>query len=299
MAFRQWLKLHTEAVYGTVVTPETTPIYIRLDKDNACTLLPNAMRHEFRTADAKNQPILNVSSRRSVAGSLNTLLYAEQADTILSWATTLTSDELPSMSLTQFDSQRVRQFSGVKVKRLTLAAASETEEGVVRATLDLIAQKWTAVDPTFTEPAITVFPKLPYKFIQSKGGLIVATAGTTPRTKYKSFNFTVDNDLDSSFDEDQYISDCNYQGRVMDLAVPLRYVSTTDRTNYESQAAHAASIVFTQASPAHVLTLDWKGNTYISALDRDIPLGRNAYETLHLRPMVDSTVGSMFSYTAT
>jgi hypothetical protein len=303
MAMNSWLALYPEATYG-VWNGAATPLWIPLTEGNSFRMDPVPQRAVFRSADARNRPSFEVSSRKILAGSLTTKLYSDGtspntfADTLLTWATTITSDDIPSFSAQFYDSRRARRLLGIKIRRCTGTEAAETEEGVVRLTFDLVGQKPDTVDPTFTEPARTVFPKNPYKHIETKGGLILATAGSTPRTKYKSLTWAIENDVVAEFDEDQYVSDVTYNGRRITASLQVRFVAKTDRDNFESQAVHAFTVLYTKAAPAHTLSLDFKDLVYIAGLDKDLPLNTNAYETISLEGFVGST-GADFSFATT
>jgi hypothetical protein len=303
MAMNVWVAFYPETTFG-VWNVAATPTWIPITDGNQFKYELTPGRQVYRSADARNRPSFEVSSRKMLSGTLTTKLFSDGtspntfADSILDLTTTLTSDDIKSFSIQYQDSRRTRRWLGNKIRRLAATEDSTTEEGAVRLSLDLIGQKPDTVDPTFTEPARTVFPKNPYKHIETKGGLILATAGTTPRAKYKNLNWSIANDLVAEFDEDQYVSDITYNGRMISAGFAIRFTSATDRANFESQAAHAFSVVYTKAAPAHTLSLDFKDLVYISGLDKDLPLNANAYETISLEGFVGST-GADFSFATT
>lgn len=313
---RQWLKFVPEVTYGVVATEgsvgsATGPIYARMHQDNSFTVVKTPYRHEVNTTDALNRPIINISSsvppRFTVAGKLSTYLYADNgvalnpfAMDMLAWASTLTSSDLPSYTATHFDSFRVRQWVGGKVKQLKISGSNTQDEGALRLDLDLVFQKETAIDPVFAEPnttgnTVAPYPKAIYNFRELAGALLLPGV----RTKFKSFELTIATNLITPFDENAYISNATFGGRTIDWMFSCQFVSKTDRDNFESQAALAGSAVFTKASPAHVLTLGFNAANYTTGLDRDLPLGNASYETLHLRSFVDPAVPGDFSFSAT
>jgi hypothetical protein len=306
LGMRQWLEMRDESAYGVTQIASPQIDWIRLTGDNSFTVVPKRMRTEIRSADGRNRPVMNIPGRFSLTGRLNVLLYSDAGggaapicQRLLDWATTLTADDISSKTLRHWDGIRAREYLGVKVTRLHVYAAAETEEGLWRAEVDLVAQKMNAVDPTLTEPAITVFPKSPYVFPESKGGLIVAAVGSTPRTLYRNFDLTIANNLQPTYDEDIYISAAPWCGRTIDWLFATQFKGTTDRTNYENQASHTGSIVLTKVSPAHTLTLTFNAANYMTDLDRTLNLGNVSYETIHMRSFVDTVAGSDFTFAAT
>lgn len=314
---RQWLKLVPEASYGVAqsegaVGTATGPIYVPLHSDNAFTVVKTPYRHEVRTADARNRPIINIgtggpSPRFTVAGALNTYLYADEgvaadpfAQTMLDWIALLTSDDLGSYTATHYDSGRVRQWVGGKVRQGRISGANEQDEGAIRLALDLVFQKEVTPDPVFAEPNTTgnttaVFPRSIYNFREAAGALNLGGA----RTKFKSFDLTVANNLLTPFDENAYISNASYGGRTIDWMFAIQYQNHNDRDAFEAQAALSGDITFTKASPAHSLAFDFNGVNIMTGLDRDLPIAGLAYETVHLRSFVDTSIPGDFSYTVT
>jgi hypothetical protein len=94
------------------------------------------------------------------------------------------------------------------------------------------------------------------------------------------------------------VSDVTYNGRRITASLQVRFVAKTDRDNFESQAVHAFTVLYTKVAPAHTLSLDFKDLVYIAGLDKDLPLNTNAYETISLEGFVGST-GADFSFATT
>jgi hypothetical protein len=310
---KQWLQFTSDSAYG--VTQTATPIvfWIRLHSDNAFTMVPKPERKEYMTADTRNRPAINVSSQYTLQGALATLAYADPSgpDTVsfasrmFDWATTIGAsgftDDLQSYTVRHFDGIRRREYLGVKVKSLKYATNANTDQGVAAFALELVAQKMNATDPaTLAEPAVTVFPKYPYKHIETATGVILRATGGTIRAKYGSLELSIANDLKPLFYETPYLSDCPYNGRTVDMVLGnIQFASQTDRDNFEAQSAITCSAIYTKATPAHVLTLDMKANAYITGLDRSMPLGDATNESIHLRAFYDTSASTDFSFTAT
>ncbi len=310
---KQWLELIDESAFGVTQTTSPLAIWIRLHEDDAFTMVPVPGRYEVRSADARNRPVINVSSRYTLAGSLKLLAYSDfgSADTVplvgrmLDWATTIGAsgftDDLKSYTVRHYDGVRNREYNGVKVKSLKYMSAAETNEGVASLALELVAQKYNPTDPvSFAEPAVGVFSQYPYKHIETSGGLILRSSGGATRTKYGSLELTVANELKPLFYESAFASDIPYNGRTVDLVCgKVQFNSSTDRANFENQSAITASAVYTKVTPAHTLTLDLKTAARVSGLDRSLPLGDAPHETIHLRSFYDTTATTDFSYAVT
>jgi hypothetical protein len=308
----QWAKAHAETVFGTVVTPETAVRYFTLIGDNPVNLMVDRPSQEYRSADSLNRRVIRVATRYTVAGAINTLAFCDGTapstfmDDMLNWATNITGNDLPSKTLTINNSIRVRQYAGVKVRQLTLTGAAGTEEGTMRLNLDLVGQRASGVpqtpsyaDPVFAQPSMTVFPRTPYVFQESKGGLIVATSGSTARTLYNSFSMTITNEIPQEFDENAFVGELPWFGRTIDLTVGVRFKSKTDRDNFEQDADYNISVLFTKANPAHTMLLDFKGLNYVRGIDQNLPLAASGYETLTFSNFVSSADGTDFSYSIT
>lgn len=173
----QFLVLYPETTWGVFPT-SPTPIYPRLTDSNPFTLRPVPMRHDIRSMDGFNRRRQNISQRETCAGKLSTPLYPSQASALLGWATTLTSNNLGSMSIDHFDGVRVRRYLGAMVKDWTINMASATNEGIATLELGLLAQTRAEVDPATTAPAPTVYPpENPYNFFSSAGGVTLGATG--------------------------------------------------------------------------------------------------------------------------
>lgn len=316
----QWLQLINESAYGVTEVTTPTSTYVRLDHDNAFTMRPKPLTFDIRSADARNERIIRVGGnstaaspgREELKGTLTTYAYSNfgtgaGADTIpfmervLGWATTLTSNDLPSFTIRHWDGIRAREYLGAKVESLELSAAPTSEEGVWKLVLGLVAQKYNATDPaTFAEPAGTVFASAPFTYFESKGGLVIATSGTTARTIYNSLSLSIKNQLHPSWDEDRFITDCTYNGRTVELKTSMRFVSKADRDAYEGQTPHTTvKLTLTKASPARTLVLDLQGKGYLNSVDQALNLAAPTYESLTVDAFRDPATGANFGFTST
>lgn len=266
--FQQWLRLTPETTFG-VYASGNTPIWIRLEGDNAFKMSVIPQRQSRNSADAGNRRRSNISARYLVDGTLTTPFYPEQADALLSWAAELTSNQTSSMTADFFDSVRTRRYLGTKVKQYQLTSDSSSDELIQQ--LQLWALKPDGTDPTLAQPADTVFPSsLPYLHTESAG--LVKKDGAAI-TRYSSFTFTINNTLARQHDELPQVSQIDYCGRLVDMTLRKQYVDSTYRTLYEAQTPVALEAKWLRASPSSSVLIDFASTCIISDLGDDLPLG--------------------------
>ncbi len=290
-----YLRATKEATYGVFNPSETINVlWFRLVGDTAFDTIPEVQRKELMSADGGNRPVQNISSRVTIPGKLRTPLYPTQTSKILAMATDISSGDLASWTFDYFDSFEIVRLLGGKVGGLDLSCSAESDEGIVMLDMDLVFQKPGSLG-SFSAPSNTLFPtENPYVHKESKGGL---TVGGSVRTLYNQFKMSVKNILANSFEEDTYIANSTYCGRTIDFSTSFQYVAATDRTNYEGQAAQTCSILFTKASPASTLTLDWKTQARYTSRKRSTPLGNVARQDIGLRTFLDGTADFSFATT--
>lgn len=288
---QNWVKITPEATYGTF-DAGGTPVYIRLHADNAFTMTPTPRFKDIRSADGDNRPVQVVSSVKVFSGSLMTPLYPTQAAALLDWATTITTNALPSYTVDHNDGVRVRRYLGVGVNSLGLTCAADTDEGVVYANLSLTAQTLAGSDPTFAKPSFSSFPtENPYVHKMSSTGFSV---GGATRTKYNMFKFNVANKLAATVDELAYISGLTYCGRDVTFSTSFQYSASTDQGNYEGQTALDCAIAFVHGT--NTLTLDFNTKGRMSKRSRSLPLGDVSREEYEIRCIYDSGASGDFAF---
>lgn len=295
---QQWLRATKESTYGQYDSGALTQDihWLRLHGNNAYTMRSDVSktRKIIRSADGGNRRRQVVKARTVYGGKLVTPLYPSQCGFLLSWASTLTSNDLPSYTLDFFDSVRARRTVGVKVDQLQLAGDDSSDYYV--ASLSLTGQTQPA-DPTLAQPADTVFPtELPWEFVETAG---LITIGGTPVTKYKNFQLTISNMLKGKFNELPYLSSLYYTGRDIDYRINPEYLVPDWRGYFESQAALSIAAAWNRSSPAHALALNFQTNSYLADLPpEDLPLDDAAYTELGFQSFYDQSVSTDFSYTA-
>lgn len=293
MSSLRYLALAKETVFGTYPTSPTL-VWIRLTNDNPFTMLPGKSPYYIRDSSFRNEKVQEIANRTTFDGSLTFPLYPTQALAIFDWAATLNgSYDLDSYSIRHFDGTGYWEYNGVKVKSLKGSCASDSNEGMLSLTLDLVASKKSVSDPTsgtFSAPTAASFPsELPYNFFETAGGVTLRSGAGTALTKYKSLDFSINNILSPNFDELPYVQDIEYRGRDMEMSADVRYVSKTLRNNYTNRDDMNASIIFTRAgSPARILTLNFGGKAKLSGAERDLSMDRSDYEKLTITPLIDS-----------
>ncbi len=287
---RQWLAIMPEATYGTYDSGGTL-VYIRLASDSAFTMIPKPMTHDIRDAGGGNRKVQRVTSRYGYSGTLTTPLYPTQANSLLAWASTITSNDTGSYSINHYDGVRTRRYLGAKVNKGTISCSSTDAEGVLTLSLELTAQT-TAADPTFTEPAFSVFPTvLPYTIQQSSTQFSIAA---TARTKYNRFSCSIANILKPQFDELAYISSLPYCGRDVSFSTSFQYTASTDTAAHEAQTALDTTIAFVHGT--NTLTLDFQSVGRLTTRARSMPLGDVSREDYTLDALYESAGGTDFSF---
>jgi hypothetical protein len=297
MAFRE------EATYG-VYDVAGTDVLARID-DPAFALDPVPAYYVIRTADSGNEPVLELSGRKVIAGDFNTFLFADGsapddwAGSILKWATDISSGDLPSFSVTEWDGVRFRRSLGCKIGSLNLSCAAETQEGGLRCRMQILGMKPDTDPVGLTAPAASAYPKLIYRHVESKGGLIFRATGSSVRAKYRSFSLDIKNMVSANFDEDSYATDITYEGRDISGSFSVRFESKTDRDSFEGRSTHTASILFSKltTTPKHTLSLDLQTQCRITGLDRERPLDKRQYEMVKFMAYLDPTSGKTIGFT--
>lgn len=286
-----WLRITKEATYATFDGSASAGniIWARLHSNNGCTIRSTPQRQIIRSADGGNRRRQVVSSRKVVAGNINTLFYPTQAAFWLAAATTLTSNDLFSYTIDFWDTIAVHRFLGCKIHTLSLM-------GTAAGDFIPLASSWTGssqTTATLADPGPTVFPsENPYSHIESKGLLSIGGVAT----KYSAMGVQIKNTLDGSFDEDQYITSLFYAGRDVDLTVRLQYVAATLRTALEAQSALTVSTAWAR-SAGLTSTIDLKTKNYVATVADELPLGGASYQAIDIQCFYDQAATTDISYT--
>lgn len=282
----QWARITKESSYGVYDAAAAAGdiAYMRLPNGNACTIRSVPQRMTIRSADGRNLRRQVVANRKVVSGNINTLFYPSQAALMFGAALTLTSNELASYTIDYFDSVQVHRFLGCKCASLT-AAGTATGDYLPLSTSWVGQSKTTA---TFTEPAVTVFPtEIPYGHIESKGHLSIGGVVT----KYSAAGISVKNTLDSTWDEDQYITSLLYCGRDVDLTARIQYLSSALRADLDAQTALTVSMGWAR-SAGLTTTVDMKTTNYVADCGDDIPLNAAAYQAITIQSFFSNASGA-------
>jgi hypothetical protein len=295
----QWVRFTKEQTFGVYDSGASSGDiwWARLHGNSAFTMRPDVSktRKIIRSADGGNRRRQVVNARTVYGGKLVTPFYPSQANWLLSWASTLTNNNLSSYTADFYDGVRTRRYLGNKVDQLALAGDDSSD--YYTATLDLTGQTTADSDPTLAQPDDSVFPtENPWKFTETRG---LITLGGTPITLYKAFSLTIKNMLRGKFNEYPYISSLYYTGRDIDYRINPEYLVPDWRSYFEAQTALTIQAGFNRVSPSHALTLDFKTNSYLADLPpEDLPLDDASYTELGFESFYDQGVGSDFSFTA-
>jgi hypothetical protein len=260
----------------------------------------------FRSADAGNRPIFEVSSFSGLTATLNTVMFSDLlpgatappndfASWILAMATDISGGDLRSFSVTEFDGVRYQRSVGWKVRVLSGTTAADQQGGVMTLRADCMGQRRISPDPTgLVAPAYADYPILPYRHIDSAGQVIFRTSGSSVRGEYRRLMFTITNDLEGTRDELAWISGLYYNGRSVTGSCEVHFQSKADRDAYEARNDHIVSFGFTRG--ARTLSLDFKGRNKLMTVDRGFPLGRQIYETLNFQSLLDPSATTDFGF---
>jgi hypothetical protein len=287
---QQWLRITKEATYGTFDAAATVIWWVRIPDDDAFTMRAVPQRQTIRSADSGNRRVQQVSPRKAVAGNLTTIAYPTQMGKWLDMALTLTANDLFSYSIDYWDGVQEHRFLGVKCA--SLGYTSGADHDYVDLSLSLIGQSKGTT--TLTQPAFTVFPsEVPYVHFESKGLISIAAAAVT---KYKTASFTINNTLDGTWDEDQWITSLIYGGRDVNTSITPQYATSTLRTAFETQSALALSMGWTRPSGL-ATTIDLKATNYMANCLDNLKLGGANYQAIDLEAYFDATALTDCSFT--
>jgi hypothetical protein len=283
------MSIYQESVYGSFNSGGSIA-YPRLVGGNAFTMRKGPQRQVIRSADAGNRRVQVVSARKVYAGTLNMALYPSQAAYWLTALTGLAGNALPSYSIQYWDSVQAWRFVGCIAQSGKITSSATADE--VMLSINWIAQQRDNTFTTFAQPAASNYPtEVPYEHYESASNF---TLGGSAITKYKTLEVNINNILQGTWDEQQYITSLLYCGRDLDLSFGPQYLATTYRTDFESQTALTFSVNWTRSSPAHSLTLNCETNSYMSTIDDDLPLDGPGYQTIGVQVFYDPTNSTDF-----
>ena len=294
---QQWLRATLESTYGVYNSGASSGNiwWIRLHTDNAFTMRSSLFRKTLRTADGGNRRGQVISTRTGYKGRLVTPFYPSQANFFLGWASTLSSNNLPSYTLDFWDGVRARRYLGCMVGGLDLKGDNEAD--YYTASCPLTGQTTGSPDPTLTQPAESVFPtELPYCFVETAGLITLASSAIT---KYKNFNVGIKNILMPKFNEQPYITSLYYCGRDINFDMDAEYLVSTWRSDFEAQTPLTLQAEWSRSSPSHSCTLNFETNSYLADLPpEDLPLGDASYTHLGFECNYDGNNTTDFAFSA-
>jgi hypothetical protein len=293
-AGQTWLQIYEETVYGTF-NGAGAMLAPRLYQGNSFSVRNAPARQVLRSADAGNRPIQVVANRHVYEGVLSTLLYPTQA---AYWATALTlaSNDLPSYSVTYWDSTQAWKLLGGKIRSWALTA--NAQQDYVSLAINWVFQARDPAFTTYAQPAQSIYPvENPYQFVETAGNVTLAASAIS---KYKNLNVTIANVLDGTWDEQPVISALYYCGRDATFSFGPQYLATAYRTDFEAQTPLAFVLEFIRGpSSAHTLTFQCEASSYISNIADDLPLDGAGYQGLDVQVFFDKTAATDFTMVAT
>lgn len=295
----QYLRATLEASYGVYTSTNhgtANEIWLRLEGDNVFTPRRTQAVSFIRGADGFNRRVKGRNPRYSIGGDFSGSLYPTQANVLMGWLITLTSNDLPSFTLDYFDGIRSLSFTGCKMAKGSITADSSSDEAKFK--FSIIGQQTATPNVNFTVPAATSFPaENPYLFQELAGNLTINAA----RTNFKEISLNIENKLAPVFNELAYISTCPFAGRDVSLEATVQYLAVTDRTTYETSPPtdFSAQLEFTKVSPAHTLTINLESTNELVSISDMIPLGGVTYQKLGVDCLWDRTAANDITFTAT
>lgn len=296
MYTQEFLRITKEATFGVFDAAATETAIIQLDQANAFTMRAKPLRWSIRTHGSNNRRVQTGSAKTQLAGSLSTLIYPSQAALLLPWGADLdaTTGQAYSVTIdhaiTMEDATPTviyRRYLGCKVGSMNIAGSDESQ--LLRLKLDLVAQKPSAAAITATDfptPTLADYPAdAPYLFQHAAAGFTLDGSVT----EFNSFDLTVKNILDATFNASQYVTRIKNCGRDVDLKTKLVYQRATDRAKFEGVTAITIGAVFTNG--VNTLTFDLNTKNFYADVSDDLPLDKVKYQEVSLESYVDGTDG--------
>lgn len=277
MSMPRYLRVIRETAFGqTPENPSAEDVaYLRLDQANAFTVRRKPITVDLPGLELGNLLVRRISARHEVTGRLSTLLDHARAALLLDWAAGLADGEIPSFTCDYFDGLRRRRYLGVKVERLTITSAAESQ--VVRLNFDLRGMSTAEVDPTaeqFPAPSMSDLPvgTLYVHEDLADGGLVLGAV----RGEFRRVVVEITNRLPPRWDELPHVSRLPFHGRRIRLNAELYHKSTTDIAALEEQTPRAGAVVWTRGSSS--VALDFHGQCVLDRLIDDEPLDDDSYQ---------------------
>jgi hypothetical protein len=318
MASREFLYIVHESAY---LTPKSSPvvgtdaIYVRLDGSNAFKGRPKPVTVKVPYGGGVAIDAFVVSDKLAHKWTLSVLLYASQAQFLLSWAgvriggggttpwtTTEPVGDLGSCAIyhgitVNSGSTKRRVYLGSKVDqwtievsedgttvRLTLSGTSSTPQG---------NQFDSSSDPTSTPFPVPTDAQLavdPYLFIHTNGDISIAST----RAQVTSLKITSKNKMGGKFFNSRFLQLYHFYGRETSLEASLVYaLSPDDRTSFEGLTSLAVTIEFNNGT--HTFTLTFNAQNVFDDVDDDLPIDNIYLQNDTLANLYDSSAGSDFT----
>lgn len=294
-AYTQFFQEDTYGTFPATIDPTKT-LTFEIIGDDQWKIRRTALTADVRTAHKGNRRARRVSHRHTVQGSLTTWLYPSQTQHILDWAL---QDQ--SWSCQTFNTIVQEQFLGIKVRKITLSAAADQQEGEVKCVLDLVGQtQGTAVSSGWAKPADNLYPyEDAWALTDTPGHLEFGTSAGNVRTRYKDFSLEITNILDATFDETPYIRTCTYAGRDVTLSFTPQFLNHDDLDAFLAQSTVVAKLGFQKGTggTAKTLTFDFKTLNKIDRFDYTLPLASRSYSPITMGNFVDNPNTDDFTYT--
>lgn len=304
----QFVRTTVETAYA--VFPTTPGMGTQLDlfltSDNDMTVRAQPQFSPIRDAGVGNRLIRMIPGRTLVNGKFDSYLFPSQAAYILNLAAGLTGTapciDLPSFTIDHlidrdFDcGKEYRRYLGCKIGKLSLKSDMSESGWLWSFDADVVASKPATITGTdFPTPALSAYPADdPFQFFQTAGNVSI---NGSVRSNYQSLGVDIDNVILPFSDEHIYPSSVTWFGRTVTFTIKLRYKSPADRLLYEAGTKMAASIEIDTGT--HTLTMNFGGQTLITACTDALPMGGYFTQTLAFTALMDPSLGTPTDFSAT
>lgn len=307
---RRFARFTQEAAFGVYKTSDPVAIHPRLSANNSIGIMEAPDFYTIMDGSGRGVQAMAGTPTTRIEGTLVTELGPTVAPFLASWAGVRVNDgqtapwvttEMPldlasctvDLGRAKFNAAALKRtrYLGMKVGSLGLACSKDQPK--LLATIGMVGSKFLpnpweeTAGPdaiAFPEPACSDQPWDVYLFQQLKGKV---TVGGVSRSNFESFSLQLQNQLAVYWDEDRFANAIRCVGRTLTATVRLRdKTSPDDWTTYLSGTPGAASFEFADGT-GNTLKFDFKGNTYISGIEQDLPLDAEPYYTLTITNQLD------------
>lgn len=299
---RHQIKLWKETTWGVFPAP-TTPVkntdYIvpRLSTANPYTVRRKPKRWgPIRTFAQNNRRVLTGAQQWEISGAINFDLYPEQAAFVFSSMILPAGspEVLPSVTIDHMIQMEdaagtviYQRYLGVRVASATIGATAE--QPIFRVQLQVLAQAppATAIAAAdFPDPPATDFPAgNPYLFQNMAAPGYLKLLGTDREPEHASFELSIENHLDATYNANAYPSRLKFCGRDVSWKDKIMFLTAGDRAAFEAVTTGACSAEINNGT--HSVLLNFNAQNFAEQVDDDLQLDHAFYQEIAWRNQYD------------